>query len=715
MVWNYLSFQSTHDEPRVIWSEKIMPSSIGNAPSATNWQIQLSSQNNGTLQPRHEIGPVRPVEAHPQLLALRVPTLHRVLTLMGLGACCGLDGSRQRDRRNSETRDLLESNQSSPRSSNDSGGLTATSHIHIVPYAISDGVAPTNQSRRNLPIEILWHIASYGVAREMMGVNSTWTAVASSKLHWSFRKPEDLESLLSSREGKSLLSPVKSMKVLNPINDSHIKFFPASLRLLNCTLFDNSAVVSLQKLSDSCPGLSELTIEIKSLSPSEGKSNAQSNLVLTLYDLAPLASLQGLTKLSLSGIDVASSDFSGLAARPNLQSLRVEGPGGVFEAKSTGAGRPKEFKLDWRNPNDSDMVSLARRTSSHLTTLRVNGSGGSPDDPRFSLHANGLAALGEVRTLRELSLSHVDLSGDDGQQTIEKLLTRCPLESFQVKYSPLPPGAIDYVLQRGHETLRQLEFWGSPTPCQHTPDAVHIGQFPQLEHLHFSQGAWTQGLRGLEPSHLPRLESIYFTDCPIKVVDLQALASLPSLKSVSMDGGELADEVCRILANAPAMESLTLYECNVSADALHAMAQNQNIHDLDLNQTTLDLRTAIALGTLPRCESLWFGELQLASGEDASAVLTALAQSKSMKDLDLHFDSSQEIPASACAALARMSSLRDLKLCGTLTPEAVEELAKVRWLDSLEIADCTFIGDCSAALDKLCAHRGIHDLDLWSE
>jgi hypothetical protein len=704
------------------------------------------------------------------------------------------------------------------------------------------------QSRHGLSIEILRKIASYGVAREMMRVNWTWNAVASSMLHWNFTKPEDFESLLfSSGESKSLLSPVGSIKVSNPIDDSHIKFLPASLRLLDCSLFCHSVAVSLRQLSHSCPGLSELTIEIKSRSSSEGESTAPSMPVLNLDDLAPLASLQGLSKLSLSGIDVTSTNFSALVAHPHLRSvtlrdgmlskqaadvlvsipqlkvldvkdlepeaarrlgdcnqlrkvivlspngealaelvtalsdhvrldlghlpaewkngttndiaasllnawracelrewrfpqtdplsgpvfrqmlsaglpegsqtnvaLCVEGSGGAFEAESTRPGRPKELALDWRNPRDSDMIWLARQTPDCLTTLKVDGRRSS-EDPRISLDANGLAALGEVRTLRELSLRHVDLSGDDGLRTIEKLLDRCPLKKLQVLYSPLPPGAIDYVLRRGHETLHSLIFWGSTPPFQDTPDAVRIGQFPQLEYLNFSEGSWTHGLRGLDPSHLPRLESVHITGCPIGVADLQALASLPSLKSVSLDGGELGDEVCRILANAPALEKLTLYECNVSADALHEIAQNQNIHDLDLQQVTLDFDAATALGALPGCESLWFGELQLASGEDASAVLTALAQSKSMKRLDLHFDSNQEIPASACTALARMPSLRDLKLRGTLTSEAVEELSKVRWLDWLEIGDCTFTDDCSAALDKLCAHRGIHFLDVRPE
>jgi hypothetical protein len=69
----------------------------------------------------------------------RFAVLSSVLNWMGLGACCGLNREASSIRRNSETLHLLDSNQSSPRSSGESNRSTS-SYIQLIPYELHQDV-----------------------------------------------------------------------------------------------------------------------------------------------------------------------------------------------------------------------------------------------------------------------------------------------------------------------------------------------------------------------------------------------------------------------------------------------------------------------------------------------------------------------------------------------------------------------------------------------
>ena len=184
---------------------------------------------------------------------------------------------------------------------------------------------------------------------------------------------------------------------------------------------------------------------------------------------------------------------------------------------------------------------------------------------------------------------------------------------------PVPLAVLEALLSRGG--VRSLTIGGDSGLPMSSWRA--IAALPDLEELSIECEIEAEGMRELR--HAPRLRAIAFGKVQFRVGKelVDAVLELPRLDSVSLVRQELPSPALAALAGLPGLQSLYIEGCTTGPDWLEAIAGVRSLRWLGLavgrfengSLTAADLRR---LGALPRLESLALAKVDIAAADYAA-------------------------------------------------------------------------------------------------
>ncbi|XP_039983584.1 uncharacterized protein si:ch73-173p19.1 [Xiphias gladius] len=307
-------------------------------------------------------------------------------------------------------------------------------------------------------------------------------------------------------------------------------------------------------------------------------------------------------------------EAAGLAAVERLQRAAQQ------EDPRASQGQPSPPKRPFRTPSVPPLCALATRATVHLMTA-----------PSMQ-YSSSLACL--TPELAELLLNHMSRERLLRPRTLE-LFFGCPLQKFVLNCYPYSTNELLRQL-RGFTALKHLSLVNSPlitdsglsilsslvrlqylnlASCSKLTDSclqhirglkslcflsldqtkvtdagmvLYLQSAPScLSQLSLNQTAVTEATLVVLPTAVPQLRLLSIKQT--KVEDISALAELPSLQTLNLDGTGVTEVSLKYLATLPALSSLSLAGIPV-ADGNHAL---QIISGLKLTHLTLPGRHSV--------------------------------------------------------------------------------------------------------------------------
>lgn len=300
-----------------------------------------------------------------------------------------------------------------------------------------------------------------------------------------------------------------------------------------------------------------------------------------------------------------------------------------------------------------DSTALERRWNGPVLKLRqtsvqvhlTEGGQGMPveSDPR--LPSERKTAMRRLLAVLTLALFTLPAAAQEVEQAIDRLNEL----GLQHRNAPFDADAIADVqsLRIPREALAQFT----------DDDVRHLLVMPRLGSLTMDgpSGLTAAGLEQL--SGIENLWSLSMRNANLKDEDVATVAALSGLKTLDLGlNRDLGDGALKVIAELPALETLTLDTTAVSDNGVARLAGHQQLRRLNLLQTAI-----------------------------TDAAFTHLGQIPSLQNLNV---SSTAVTGSGFGALANLSALEEIALRGTsLTDEAVETLSGITSLQRLFIWD----------------------------
>ncbi len=416
-----------------------------------------------------------------------------------------------------------------------------------------------------------------------------------------------------------------------------------------------------------------------------------------ITDLTPLAALDGLTTLILSGnpnlenlaplasltrlghLDLSSNrritDLTPLSGLALLETLRLDRTGASDLMPLAGLVRLKTLNLSW-NRQIVDLSPLSGLTL--LETLRLDGIGASDLAPlagltrleTLTLSSNrqivDLSPLSGLTLLRTLRLDHTGATDFSLLSAFTELRTLSlsgngitdlsPLQAL-VKLSALHLGAnrIEEVsLLAGLTELRSLSLNDN-----RITDVSALAELPRLASLNLNDNP----LAGFPSTGFRQLRGLYLRDCG--VADIGALAHLAQIETLFLDGNGIGD-----LTPLSSLSGLTkLFLARNAVSDLTPLSQLAALRQVVLDDN--DISDVSALSSLSGLTKLFLTRNEVSD-------LTPLSRLAELEQLTLGGNDVVDVSA--------LSGLRKLELL-SLGQNQVADIAALAKLPALEYLD----------------------------
>jgi internalin A len=388
-----------------------------------------------------------------------------------------------------------------------------------------------------------------------------------------------------------------------------LRRLPEKLRLLGPQL-QSLSLAGCRRLVDVAPleslnGLTRLDlkncVQLSDLSPLVGLSSLDSlNLdwCTQLNGLRPLEAMGSLNRLHIRGCD-SLQDFSALAKLGNLQMLDLSNASEFIDLGFI-AGLTKLHSLDissWPFLVPLDLSALARLDS--LRSLSIT-------DLAWFSNFDALARKGELQSL-EMSALHFFEYRDAmaGMSKLSRLkLSQCwqvddfnslpclsNLDCLELTYREKLE-SLDGLL--GLHNLRSLHL----TDCGHLKDFHALTDLIGLQHLSLGQCYHLRDLSAL--SHQVNLQSLGLLGCQL-LEDLSGLSALSNLRSLTVRGGGQVHDLTP-LGHLGLLNELELAYCD-KVDDLSAVGMLVNLIGLSL-EGCIKISDISCLSGLERLQTL---------------------------------------------------------------------------------------------------------------
>lgn len=423
--------------------------------------------------------------------------------------------------------------------------------------------------------------------------------------------------------------------------------FTESAALTDDHLRDLTTLRDLQALVLHCPGIEGSGLQALNGLPGLERLDIARCPNIANDSLRYLAGIRSLRFLSLGGI--SNPGMRHVARLTNLETLdlresKITSPGiealaGLFRLRALWLP-PHRFTPFLRLKGDTIDAALLRLGKlKNLESLVLAGA---------SVSDAGLAALAQFENLRALDISGLDGITEQGLKHLEGLKGLQQLNLTLFGFSGLKAESLKHLA--GLTELRDLCLTEDPGTIR--GGLVHLVRLRQLQRLDLS-------------------------DCTLGNADLKAVASLTSLRSLSLNGN-FTDAGLEPLGDLLHLETLDLTMSDVTGEGLVHLAECQELRELRLPGSVTDdgLKAVAAFKNL---RELAVGELDAIGPTITAAGLKHLSELKELRRLAL---SKLTVTESGLEHLARLENLRHLSL-SEVTGRGFKHVADFTQLESL--------------------------------
>lgn len=192
-------------------------------------------------------------------------------------------------------------------------------------------------------------------------------------------------------------------------------------------------------------------------------------------------------------------------------------------------------------------------------------------------------------------------------------------------------------------------------PAVNDDDLRHLARFRHLRSLLLESARIVGPGLQILAAHVG-LEYLCLGNLPAAARDLHGVASLPRLRSLSLERCHADDDTLTSLA--PTLEHVSLLNSRVGNPGVRRLAALPALQRLTLHGTAVDDAGVAALAGLPALRTLVLGETVVTADG-----LGALAGCSNLVELNLY--GCRRVDGRAVDSLARLAGLRDLVVVGT--------------------------------------------------
>ena len=331
-----------------------------------------------------------------------------------------------------------------------------------------------------------------------------------------------------------------------------------------------------------------------------------------------------------------AEDFAKLVGLPRLNHLSVwlrDSPAGYADALAGSIGRIKTLKrMRWWASGLTDAGARQFGNLTEIVSIEFNdatlGDGVEAWSklPKLSevrlwsttLGADGVARLGDLRTVAELGIYSSRLTGSLAPVARMPALRVLTLSRGEIGEEQIASIA-------GAPELRYLAVTANKLGAR---AFAGIAKLPQLVGLNLQGSEIAGGLELL--SAAPKLESVSLMGAKLDDAAGAGLGALRGVKSLWFSESKVGDRTASALAASPALEYLDLGETAVTDEGVRALAKAPKLRILHLYKTAV---TDAGIALLAQYPSL--REVSLQETKGTAAGVAALKAAK--PDLVVHF------------------------------------------------------------------------------
>jgi Leucine-rich repeat (LRR) protein len=295
---------------------------------------------------------------------------------------------------------------------------------------------------------------------------------------------------------------------------------------------------------------------------------------LTADGIAKLASLRGVSRLSLSQSGVGDPMAAPFKAMAGIRELVIDEPNLTDAGLAFTAGLTDLEELDLRvgKPGQSG-AKINGACLQYMRGLKVLRKativGESVDDV-------AMENLAEIKSIRELRLERVRIT-DNGLGYLERLKN---LERADILGAPIRGIGLSSVT--GLSKLKSLHLDGCPI----SDGGLDRMRGANIEDLSLAQAAVTDaGMKIL--AEMPSLHTLNLQDTKVTDAGLVHLARIKGLSDLNLSGTNILGSGLSHLKAKPDLERLSLADTLVGDDALGELAGCPNLSFLNLSETTI--------------------------------------------------------------------------------------------------------------------------------
>ena len=342
---------------------------------------------------------------------------------------------------------------------------------------------------------------------------------------------------------------------------------------------------------------------------------------------------------------------------------------------------PEGPDMLWRpraDINDNRLSTVCNLKT--LQTLKLDGC----------LCVSDVTHLSRLTQLRELSLSHSQVS--DLEPLTPLPLTKLTLDNNS---SLTDLSALAHMFTLHHLSLSRCD----SLPDKALKSLVGLKQLRTMD-LSFCTSLTVDGLCTL--SDLTGLKELDFTDTRADDEVLHVLCRSLELESLQLCGCDITDVGLRNLASQRSLRYLNLEGCQ-SISNLGPLEKLVSLLELDLYDCQdISDQSLVHLSGLVRLQ-----KLDLRFTDITEAGLSALRPLAELRDLDL----SPDMPMSdvGLQAIGQLSSLRELRLCKSISDAGLEALSRLTGIRTLDLSGC---GVADKGLRAVASLSALHTLNL---
>jgi Leucine-rich repeat (LRR) protein len=421
--------------------------------------------------------------------------------------------------------------------------------------------------------------------------------------------------------------------------------------------------------------------------------------------------LRSLRRLEFGAGKVTGEALKHLASLENLEELTLRCPN-VVDHLGDLAPLKKLRRLDLSSTgitNDA-LTHLAEFPSLELLHLGFTSDLALRDGVKHLPH------------LRELHCGGTRMT-DDGFKELTGLKELSDFEIFDTSMGDKGAKHIGEI-----ESLKRLAIWSNPAYGLTDEGVKTLANLKNLTELSVESKRITDASTA-ELAKLRQLESLDLSLTGVTATGLADLRSLTRLHRLHLHWREITDEALHVLrkngqlytldlataenearpASAADVVAVDLTTSMITDDGLKELADFKNRRELRLNYRSANSRAFGKRGSCTVLKDFAFLEyLDLTQTEVDDDWLDGIQELKRLSVLRLH---NTNVTDRGLAAVARLSSLRELQLPAKATDKGLEHIRKLPCLENLDLFKTAITDDGLACLRDLSELR---HLSLWS-